>query len=441
MSATTYPVRLDGRPDEQLSQWLWLVKWFLVIPHLVVLAFLWITLWVLTVFAFFAILITGRYPRSVFDFNVGVLRWTWRVGFYAYAALGTDRYPPFTLAERPDYPATLEIDYPQRLSRGLVLVKWWLLAIPHYLVIGFFLGGAGFVGWRWGDTTFLGGSGLIAVLVLIGAVILLFTGRFPRGISGFVLGMNRWVARVGGYALLMTDQYPPFRLDNGPEPDGPAEQSAPDTQPGAQRSTAGRVAAVVAGALLMLIGLGAAGTGGVGLWAYQNRQDANGYINTDTQHYSTSAQALRFDDVDIRWAPTWLLGDIRVHATSSKPVFLGIGNSADVDRYLGYDGYGRMYGMMNGFRPSVWRGDPLGSQPVWVASGSGELTWPVQRGQWTLVVMNADRGAGLDVELSAGATVPGLLPISIGLLAFGALAIAGGAGLQFAGLRRRVARS
>jgi hypothetical protein len=222
-AAPAHPVRVAGRLDEPVSRWLWLVKWALALPHYLILVFLFLAFVLVTIGAFFAILFTGRYPRSLFEFNVGVLRWGWRVAFYSYGALGTDRYPPFTLGPVPDYPATVEIPYPEQLSRGLVLVKWWLLSIPHYLVLGILVGGGGWAawetggdhdggGWRWS-----GGPGLIEVLVIFAGVALLFTTRYPRGIFDFVLGLNRWVLRVVGYAALMTDAYPPFRLDQGEE--------------------------------------------------------------------------------------------------------------------------------------------------------------------------------------------------------------------------------
>jgi hypothetical protein len=197
------PVRFEGELDVPLSRWLWLVKWLLVLPHIVVLVFLWLALVVLTVVAWFAIVFTGRYPRGMFDFNLGVLRWTWRVGFYSYSALGTDRYPPFTLAPVADYPAQLDVEYPERLSRGLPFVKW-LLAIPHLIVVGILIGSGGWA------------IGLVGVLVLVAAVVLLFRQRYPSGIFDLVIGFNRWAARVAAYVLLMRDEYPPFRLDSGP---------------------------------------------------------------------------------------------------------------------------------------------------------------------------------------------------------------------------------
>ena len=130
------------------------------------------------------------------------------------------------------------MEYPQRLSRGLALVKWWLLAIPQYIIIGLFTGGMPWLEWRiWSSHGVLsiayqgfaaafggpmnnthhgwGALGLIGIVAVIAAVVLLVTGRYPARMFDFVVGMNRWVLRVAGYAGLMTDKYPPFRLDMG----------------------------------------------------------------------------------------------------------------------------------------------------------------------------------------------------------------------------------
>jgi hypothetical protein len=213
--AAAHPVRLESSIDPDLSSWKWLVKWFLAIPHLIVLAFLWVGFVVVWVISLFAILFTGRYPRGLFDYNVGVARWTWRVMVYAFSGgLSTDKYPPFSLSDDPAYPATLTVAYPEQLSRGLALVKWWLLAIPHYVVVGIMLGGGMWLyndGWQ--SDAF--SVGLIGALVFIAAVILLFTDKYPRSLFDLIVGLNRWGFRVFAYAALLTDEYPPFRLDQG----------------------------------------------------------------------------------------------------------------------------------------------------------------------------------------------------------------------------------
>ena len=214
-----YPLRIEGRLDPGLSRWLWLVKWLLAIPHYIVLAFLWLAFVVLTFVAFFAILFTGRYPRGLFDFNVGVLRWTWRVAFYSYGALGTDRYPPFTLDEAPDYPGDARRRVPGAAlarARPRQVVAARDPAVParrdlrrRRLVRRLEDGRL-----ERPDVGVRGRADRRCSCSSPGSRCSSRRG-IPRGIFDFVLGLDRWVARVAAYAGLMTDRYPPFRLDQG----------------------------------------------------------------------------------------------------------------------------------------------------------------------------------------------------------------------------------
>ena len=457
-----YPVRIEGELDADLSRWLWVVKWLLAIPHYVVLAFLWLTLFVLTVVAFFAILITGRYPRGIFDFNLGVLRWTWRVAFYSYGALGTDRYPPFTLDDVADYPARLHVEYPEGLSRGLVLVKWWLLAIPHYVVVGILLGGGGYAAsrtdaWGWGLQL-----GLIGTLVLFAGLALVFVGRYPRGIFDFVLGLDRWVARVASYVLLMRDEYPPFRLDQGGTEKGMsveapvepiAEPVAAETPPPAERSggTAGRVVLIVVGVIAGIVAF-ALLVGGCALVAVDRTQrDDDGFLMSPSEDFSTATYAVVSESADLdtsgaEWALDTFLGTVRIRSDSDeRDVFVGIGPAANVDAYLdGVDhdevtdledepDYDRVAG---GAPPG-----PPGDQQFWAesASGTGELTvdWEPEDGVWRVVLMNADAARGVSSDMSIGAELDSVLWIGIGMLLAGGLLAAGAALAITAGVRRR----
>lgn len=196
MGMTMTPVepskpRLDFDVDypDRLSRLLIFVKWLLVIPHIVVLALLGFVLGITTILAWFAILFTGKYPRGLWDFGIGIFRWQANVS--AYTLLQRDEYPPFSGSD--PYPVHFEIAYPERLSRGLIFVKW-LLIIPNFFVYYFVMLA-------------------LYVVLFIAFFAILFTGRFPRGLFDFTTGATRWGNRLNLYANLFTDAYPPFSTE------------------------------------------------------------------------------------------------------------------------------------------------------------------------------------------------------------------------------------
>ncbi len=461
--ATPYPARLEGHL-ERPSRWLWLVKWLLAVPHYFVLAFLWLAFAVLSVIAFVAILFTGRYPRGIFDFNVGVMRWTWRVSFYAFAANGTDRYPPFTLADVPDYPARLAVAYPAWQRKGLPLIGWWLVGIPQYLVAGVFAGGGCAMGWQMngGGSVSTGWPGLIGLLVFFGVVVLLFRGAYPRSIFDFVLGLNRWVLRVGAYAALMTPEYPPFRLDAGEVdtaglfvPAALAADPSASAQPreaaatGTARWGGGRVLAVVLGSIAVLAALAVVVAGGVAV-AFDQTQRDGGYLMRGSTVYSTSTYALVSDSYGNEAAgepflARRLLGHVRIDVRSATPVFAGIGPAVAVDSYLA----GVRREVATGFDPrrSDFRQQgvsaPVGrpaTQGIWeaqaVGAGAQSLTWAPRAGEWRIVLMRPDGSAGVRAELAVGAELPQLLWFGIGALMAGGMLLIVGAGVIYAAVPR-----
>jgi hypothetical protein len=208
MAATsTYPVQFAvDYPDHPLNRLTTAFRLFVAIPILIVLGSVSGSTWTWTygtttqaaagagglviIATVLLILFRQKYPRWWFDWNLELLRFINRV--LVYLALMEDRYPSTDeqQAVHLDYPYP---DVPRELNRWLPLVKW-LLVIPHYIVL-FFLGIAALV------------------VVVIAWFAILFTGRYPRGMFDFVAGVIRWENRVIGYAVvLVTDQYPPFRL-------------------------------------------------------------------------------------------------------------------------------------------------------------------------------------------------------------------------------------
>jgi hypothetical protein len=190
------PVRVRSDIDAP-SRRLWLVKWcVLAVPHYPILIGLYLLYPLVTIAAGIAILFTGRYPRPLFDFNVGVLRWSWRLMNYRFPMNSTDKYPPFTLASVPEYPADLEVDYPESLTNRAVLLQRWLLGLPQIILC-------------WSLEPFL------QTLCVVNAVWLLCIGTINQGMFDLLMGIVRWRYRVAVYVSLMRDEYPPFRMDLG----------------------------------------------------------------------------------------------------------------------------------------------------------------------------------------------------------------------------------
>lgn len=185
----TYPIRVDISYPEDLSRWLIFVKWLLSIPHYIILYFLELAVYVVTLIAVFAILFTAKYPEGLFKFAVGFRRW--QLNYYAYLFLLRDEYPPFSM-DPGQYPAVLEVDYPERLNRFLPLIKW-LLVIPSLIVL-----------------LALYIAGIVVTFIAFFAI--LFTKTYPRGMFDFMVGVFRWTQRATGYYYLFTDKYPPFSL-------------------------------------------------------------------------------------------------------------------------------------------------------------------------------------------------------------------------------------
>ncbi|MDD7939519.1 DUF4389 domain-containing protein [Actinomycetospora lutea] len=442
---------MRGDLDPGLSRWLWLVKWILAIPHWIVLAFLWIGFGVVTVVAFVAILVTGRYPRALFDFTVGVLRWSWRVAFYTNAAFGTDRYPPFSLREDPSYPADLEIVHPERLSRGLVLVKWWLLVLPQYLVVGLLVASPWWIwqgqGYQWS----VGAGGIVGLLALVGIVVHAVRGSYPPGLFDLIVGFDRWVLRVAAYAALMTDRYPPFVLDAGPREPGEAvagdQPTVASRPPAAGRHawTAGPVVALTLGAVLCVAAVPPLVGGVTGLTADSSARDEAGFLTTSPTVVTADGYAVRTAPLlvdlvpDASFSPPAALGQVRVRVAAldaSRPVFVGVAPRAAVDRYLAGVASGTLVDR-GGNRPGVVEqpGGPPTPAPaeatIWTARSAGPgtqtLTWQPAPGDWSLVVLEPDGRPGIAVAADVAATVPALRTVATVLLVIAGLLVALGA--------------
>ena len=227
-------------------------------------------------------------------------------------------------------------------------------------------------------------------------------------------------------------------------------QRSPQADARSSKWTGGRIATLVIGALLLLVALVLLGAGGTGLWADLGQRDA-GYVTTGTHEFSSSGSALATEETHLGSPGVgWLyspgvLGKVRIRVTpvgAGSQLFVGIGRSSDVDRYLAGVGHTVITDFFGNNMDAVAGGIPRsapGTQHFWVASSTGAGTqtvkWEPHDGSWTVVVMNANARPGIGVRADLGARMPAVLWIAVGLLAVGAVFLTGG-GLLIAGAIR-----
>lgn len=303
------------------------------------------------------------------------------------------------------------------------------------------------------------------MLVLITAIVLLVTGSYPRPIFDFVLGLNRWVLRVAAYAGLLTDKYPPFRLDMGdnepgtlafvgpalpPPPSAPTAGTRdlaggygfPPTAGGPSptsptRFSAGRIVAIVVGAILALVSFGLLVGGASALALDRTQRDDAGFLRTPTEQLVTDASAISSQRTEFQVGSLGdpvarqLLGDVEVRVSSTeKLVFIGVAERTDALAYLA-DFRSADVSYLGGANPRyTTRGVGVpATEPaavdIWAdyASGSGQQTlqWQPTTGDWVLVVMNADGSPGVNVTADVGAELPILTGVAVGMLVGGFL--------------------
>ena len=212
--------------------------------------------------------------------------------------------------------------------------------------------------------------------------------------------------------------------------------------------TGGRLAAVIAGGLTLLLSAAAA-LGAAGLTWASSKQDDAGYYTTSTETFATGTHAIATDNLDVDGVPG-ALGKLRVNVSSAngKPVFAGIARTRDVDAYLRGSAHETLTDIdVDPFEPSFQQAPGSGTparpadQRFWAATsdGSKPLDWKVKDGTWSVVVMNADGSPGVDARVSAGASLPWLDELEIAAWVAAALFLALGGGLLASGLRRRSA--